>query len=126
MYWALTGIQNTRPSMRMLCERRACLNDRTGLRASTGSTKEPATRSLQRKCCAAMMVRNLGLEWVTDGCRTHQNLRLILGLLDLPRHASVRLGDPSIPYRSPGALVLIKPRLIRALPDPQREPISQV
>src|SRR5262245_11270658 len=27
MYWALTGIQNTRRSMQMLCERRACLNE---------------------------------------------------------------------------------------------------
>jgi len=27
MFWARIGIQNTRQSMQMLCERRACLND---------------------------------------------------------------------------------------------------
>jgi len=36
MYWALFVIQNTSKSMQMLCERRTCLNDRTGCKASTG------------------------------------------------------------------------------------------
>jgi hypothetical protein len=39
MYLALTGIQNTLPSMQMLCERRACLNDRTGLQSVHGFHK---------------------------------------------------------------------------------------
>jgi hypothetical protein len=46
--------------MPMLCERRGYPNDRTGRRASTGFHEGTRIRSL--KCCAAMMVRSLGLE----------------------------------------------------------------
>jgi hypothetical protein len=37
----------------------------TGCRASTGFHEGTRIRSL--KCCAAMMVRSLGLEWVNGG-----------------------------------------------------------
>ena len=53
-------------------------------------------------------------KWVTNGCPTHQNLKLILGLLDLPKPEVCGLATQH-PLSLTGALVLIKPRLIRAL-----------
>src|SRR5262245_48922358 len=60
MYLARTGIQNTRRSMQMLCERRACLNE--GLPTRAGSalrqlwgqhrTKAQPTTSLRWKSAA--------------------------------------------------------------------------
>lgn len=51
---------------------------------------------------------------VTNGCRTHQNQRLILALLNL-LNRKCAAWRPQHPLSLTGAVVLIKPRLIRAL-----------
>ena len=51
---------------------------------------------------------------VTNGCRTHQNQRLILALLDLLNRKCAAWRSQH-PLSLTGAVVLIKPRLIRAL-----------
>ena len=94
-YWARPGTRNTLQCMKMLSERRAYLNDRTGcgtpadIHDAEGTRQSIAlpksTRSCdgpKEKCCVAMMGRSLGQVWVKK--------RRLLGALSVPPNRSAR------------------------------------
>jgi hypothetical protein len=79
--------------MQMLCERRAYLNDPHRLQRCDRihdaeatiidrfAERDTITFQTKGKCCVAMMVRSLGLEWATDGCRGGSRRTIARGLM---------------------------------------------